>query len=63
MPLPGADGFYIVAQGNSVYYVLDGDLYQTAASLSGDGDPQAAAVNMMKRGPGSASRTVRSAHA
>ena len=46
VPLPGADGFYI-GEGNSVYYVLDGDLYQTSASLSGDGDPQAAAVNMM----------------
>lgn len=46
VPMPGADGFYI-GEGNSVYYELDGDLYQTGASLSGDGDPQAAAVNMM----------------
>ncbi len=45
VPLEGVEGFY-VGEGNSVYYVLDGDLYQTGATINGD-DPQTAAVNMM----------------
>ena len=45
VPLDGAAGFY-AGEGNSVYYELNGTLYQTGATI--DGDSRTASLNLMK---------------
>lgn len=45
VPLEGAAGFY-AGEGNSVYYELNGTLYQTGATI--DGDSRTASLNLMK---------------
>lgn len=45
VPLDGAAGFY-AGEGNSVYYELNGTLYQTNATI--DGDSRTASLNLMK---------------
>ncbi len=45
VPLEGEAGFY-KGEGDSVYYELNGTLYQTSATI--DGDSRAASVNLMK---------------
>ena len=45
-PLEGADGFYD-GEGDSVYYELDGNLYQVQALLP-EGDNVAAAVSLLR---------------
>ena len=47
VPLAGADGFY-AGEGDSVYWEGNGNLYQTSATLSGDGDARAASLNLLK---------------
>jgi len=47
IPLDGADGFY-AGEGNSVYWEGNGNLYQTSATLSGDGDARTASLNLLK---------------